>query len=127
MAGEGEELPIPEVVATGIAKTEIEPKWQSLAPILERPGPFARNAEGFYPSPQNLQQIKDVCHHTYNAYHCVASSSEVNGSLIYAQARVLVVGAGGLGCEILKDLALSGFTEIHVIDLGIYRIFVSHC
>lgn len=34
-----------------------------------------------------------------------------------AQARVLMVGAGGIGCELLKNLVLTGFGEIHIVDL----------
>ncbi|CEP10648.1 hypothetical protein [Parasitella parasitica] len=44
----------------------------------------------------------------------------VLGKDLYAQvanSKVLLVGAGGIGCELLKNLVMSGFKDIVVIDL----------
>lgn len=32
-------------------------------------------------------------------------------------SKVLVVGAGGIGCELLKNLVLTGFHDIEVVSL----------
>ncbi|KAK3765224.1 hypothetical protein RRG08_051848 [Elysia crispata] len=65
-------------------------RWDHLQKIVERGGPFAH--PDFEPSPEILGFLKDSC-------------------------KILVIGAGGLGCELLKDLALMGFRDIHVIDM----------
>ena len=47
-----------------------------------------------------------------------ADDSELDSTLtVVSQARVLMVGAGGIGCELLKNLVLTGFGEIHIVDL----------
>ncbi|XP_058834831.1 nedd8-activating enzyme E1 catalytic subunit [Topomyia yanbarensis] len=65
-------------------------RWSHLRKILERSGPFC--PPNFTASTETLEFLLDTC-------------------------KILVIGAGGLGCELLKDLALMGFRDIHVIDM----------
>ena len=67
-------------------------RWSDLKRVLDRPSAFSPDFEG-------------------------GEGAEILESLQDADTKVLVIGAGGLGCEILKDLALSGIKNIDVIDL----------
>jgi NEDD8-activating enzyme E1 len=72
-------------------------RWHSIKALLSRPSGFGNEtgklANGYYEPERGDETFTCLQHNT----------------------KVLVVGAGGLGCEILKDLALSGLTDIHVI------------
>ncbi|EWC45250.1 hypothetical protein DRE_05977 [Drechslerella stenobrocha 248] len=72
-----------------VLRTESPDRWRYLNNILNRKGPYTD--EAFTPGDEPKAFLTD--------------------------AKILVIGAGGLGCEILKNLALSGFKDIHVIDM----------
>lgn len=65
-------------------------RWKHLDTVLSRPGAFT-DPDAFVPGDETITNLNNC--------------------------RVLVIGAGGLGCEILKNLALSGFKNIDVIDM----------
>lgn len=67
-------------------------KLSYLRKILERSGPFCR--QDFEPSSECLKFVVQNC-------------------------KLLVIGAGGLGCECLKNLAYMGFRQMHVIDMDL--------
>lgn len=68
----------------------LQRRWLNIRKLLERSGPFCH--PDFEPSAEILDFIMNSC-------------------------KILVIGAGGLGCELLKDLALMGFKKIHIIDM----------
>ncbi|GAW01181.1 nedd8 activating enzyme [Lentinula edodes] len=73
-----------------VQENDWEGRYDHIDQILDAPGP--RTDEGFMAG----DGVKDFLRN---------------------QAKILVIGAGGLGCEILANLALTGFKDIHVIDM----------
>jgi molybdopterin/thiamine biosynthesis adenylyltransferase len=52
-----------------------------------------------------------------NSWSCLRLVKIETTANFLDQARILMVGAGGIGCELLKNLVLAGFGEIHIVDL----------
>ncbi|PSN35307.1 NEDD8-activating enzyme E1 catalytic subunit [Blattella germanica] len=77
-------------MGSGDGPDNMQHRWCHLRKVLERSGPFCH--PDFEPSPENLNFLMSSC-------------------------KILVIGAGGLGCELLKDLAFMGFKDISVIDM----------
>lgn len=46
----------------------------------------------------------------------IAGVFESSLSTKVARSKVLVVGAGGIGCELLKNLVMSGFSNIEIVS-----------
>lgn len=46
---------------------------------------------------------------------CPALGEDLAG--LVGKARVLVVGTGGIGCELLKNLVLTGFRDIVAVSV----------
>lgn len=46
---------------------------------------------------------------------------------LVAGSKLLVVGAGGIGCEVLKNLVMSGFKDIEIVSLQLLASFNLLC
>lgn len=79
-----------EPTLNGLGNEDWAGRWNHVTKLLERRGPFTH--PNFEPSPGMLHFLRQSC-------------------------KILVIGAGGLGCELLKNLALMGFKNIDLIDM----------
>lgn len=81
----------PEIAADSLNWQPRGPYWQGIDHLLRHAGPLSS--------------------------HLSTDNADQTESFLRDHCKLLIIGAGGLGCELLKNVAISGFRHIHVIDL----------
>ncbi|GAB5591827.1 NEDD8 activating enzyme [Umbelopsis nana] len=82
---------------------------------LQSPAPQPNHTTAPAPEDSVMADSSDAEEPARNGQIVPLDSQEIKTAL--ESCKILVIGAGGLGCEILKNLALTGFKDIHVIDM----------
>ncbi|KAG6075988.1 hypothetical protein E4U33_001957 [Claviceps sp. LM78 group G4] len=83
---------------------------QNGQPSVPNQSPMQPNPEQQEPAAQQRRRVMERDRHNHQSL-----GPSLNSAV--KQARVLMVGAGGIGCELLKNLVLTGFGEVHIVDL----------
>ncbi|KAF9874492.1 ubiquitin-like activating enzyme [Colletotrichum karsti] len=98
--------------ATASAPPAQEQQQQQQQPVQQQPA--AAPAAAAQPTAQTVQQRQPAVP-SRDKFFQQSLGGSLNANV--KKARVLMVGAGGIGCELLKNLVLTGYGEIHVVDL----------
>ncbi|KAM3437492.1 hypothetical protein NHJ13734_004616 [Beauveria thailandica] len=111
--GQSHPAPVLEQQAQRPAPTEQQIDGEPKVSGEDKQGPLATQPR---PNPAaQAAQTRPIAKLTRESYNQQSLGASLNSKV--KQSRVLMVGAGGIGCELLKNLVLMAFGEIHIVDL----------
>ncbi|KAI7933978.1 hypothetical protein MJO28_017366 [Puccinia striiformis f. sp. tritici] len=112
-----------------LQETEEQQKLERLQSQLERQRRWKLEPRTPTPPPPYDEELNEHYYHVNQFLNCTCPTTDplfqtglTPKDDMQKTCKILVVGAGGLGCEILQNLALLGFGDIHVIDMDTINI-----